>query len=64
MSSLAEHSAVKLSDGQVEKLIDGTYRKFDVDGDGQISFPEFHAEVLRNPSILDCVTLDLQALLK
>jgi serine/threonine-protein phosphatase 2B regulatory subunit len=63
VSSLAENSAVKLGPEQVEAVIGATFRKFDTDGDGKISLTEFTAQAKKNPSILNCVNLDIRDLL-
>jgi serine/threonine-protein phosphatase 2B regulatory subunit len=63
LSSLAENSAVKLSDDQLLKIIDRTYDKMDKNGDGGISFTEFQNEAMKNPTILACVNLGLDTLL-
>jgi serine/threonine-protein phosphatase 2B regulatory subunit len=63
MYSLSENSAVKLSEEQLVKIIDRTYDKMDKNGDGGISFAEFKAEATKNPAILACVNLNIDAML-
>jgi Ca2+-binding EF-hand superfamily protein len=48
---------------QIEKAAHIELDRMDRDGDGLISFPEFLAEVQRDPTILDCVTIHFKPLL-
>jgi serine/threonine-protein phosphatase 2B regulatory subunit len=63
MYSLSENSAVKLSEEQLSRIIKRTYDKMDKNGDGGISIEEFRAEAAKNPAILSCVNINLEALL-
>ncbi|OHT03945.1 EF hand family protein [Tritrichomonas foetus] len=62
--SLCGNAAVKLDEKQLDRIIDATFRKMDVNNDGDISIEEFTAEAKKNPAILSCVNLNLEAILK
>jgi serine/threonine-protein phosphatase 2B regulatory subunit len=62
--SLGQSDGIELADEQLDKVIDATYRKIDVNDDGRISFPEFLQEARRSPAILACVSLNADSLLK
>jgi Ca2+-binding EF-hand superfamily protein len=62
--SLSENKSIRLTPDQVQKIIDRTYERIDKNGDGGISFEEFLAEARRNPQILACVNVNLEALLR
>lgn len=56
--SLKLNKSVRLTDAQLDKIIDSTFRRIDANNDNQIQFDEFLAEAKRNPSMLNCVSLD------
>jgi serine/threonine-protein phosphatase 2B regulatory subunit len=62
--SLGENSAIKLPEVQIEAIIDRAYNRIDKDSDGGITFQEFFAEATRNPQILACLNIDVDALLQ
>ena len=62
--SLGANSAVKLPEDQLEKVIQSTFAKMDKNGDDQIEFAEFEQEAIKNPTILSCVNLNIDELLK
>lgn len=62
VTSLSENQSVKLSEAQLEMIIDSTYKKMDKKGLGKICFEDFEEESRRNPTILACVTLNLNVL--
>jgi Ca2+-binding EF-hand superfamily protein len=64
MYSLSENSTLSLREDQLEKIIDRTYDRMARNGDGGISFVEFQAEALKTPSILACVNIDLEGMLR
>ncbi|KAH0794957.1 EF hand family protein [Histomonas meleagridis] len=55
--SLGGHTAVHLSDEQLQRIIDRTFTQMDANRDGEISLEEFEAAAVKNPSILNCVNL-------
>jgi Ca2+-binding EF-hand superfamily protein len=62
--SLVQTQSVKMTGAPLNSLIDGMYNKIDQDGNGKISYAEFEAEARKNPSILTCVEIQLDTLLK
>ena len=62
--SLAENQGVSISSSQLNKIVLATYRKMDKNGDGVIDFDEFLKEAQVNPSILACVNVNLDLLLR
>ncbi|OHS94243.1 Calcineurin B-like protein 7 [Tritrichomonas foetus] len=61
--SLVGNASVHLSETQLEKIIEITFKKMDTNGDGEISLEEFTIEAKKNPAILSCVNLNLEGLL-
>ena len=62
--SLSENQGVSISKDQLSKIVNATYNKMDKNGDGKIDLPEFQLEAQINPSILACVNVNLDILLK
>ena len=62
--SLKGNENVQISDDQLEKIIEVTFKNMDVNHDGEISLTEFANEAKKNPAILSCVNLNLDKLLK
>jgi serine/threonine-protein phosphatase 2B regulatory subunit len=62
--SLNENKSIRLTEEQIQKIIDRTYDRIDKNGDGGISYEEFLAEARRNPQILACVAVDVETLLR
>jgi serine/threonine-protein phosphatase 2B regulatory subunit len=60
--SLSESQSITLTEEQIQKIIDRTYERVDRNGDGGISFEEFLAASRRNPQILACININLDAL--
>lgn len=56
--SLKQNKAVKLTDQQLQTIINSTFKRIDANNDNQISFEEFLSEAKKNPAILACVSLD------
>lgn len=61
--SLGENTSVKISQTQLTKIVNATYKKMDKNGDGRIDFEEFTEEAAKNPIILSCVNVNLESLL-
>jgi glutamate synthase domain-containing protein 1 len=64
MYSLSEHNSVRITDRQLRTIIDRTYRKLDTNRDGVISFEEFASEAEKNPTILACVSVNMDVLMQ
>ena len=62
--SLRENQGVNLPKAQLNKIVKATYKKMDKNGDGLIDLSEFFLEAMINPSILSCVNINLDSLLK
>ena len=62
--SLSENHGVNISQAQLSKIVNATYKKMDKNGDGRIDLAEFQLEAQINPSILTCVNVNLDVLLK
>ena len=61
--SLCSNSAVKLSNAQLNHIIEATFKKMDINQDGNISLSEFIIEAKKNPAILSCVNLNISSIL-
>ncbi|EAY08709.1 EF hand family protein [Trichomonas vaginalis G3] len=59
LQSLGENSSIKLPPQVLDKIINDTFKKMDLDGNGEISLDEFIASAKQNPSILNCVSVDV-----
>jgi serine/threonine-protein phosphatase 2B regulatory subunit len=64
MYSLSENTSVRLTEQQLKNIIDRTYRRVDMNGDGVISFEEFQSEAEKNPTILACVSINMDTLMQ
>lgn len=60
--SLKSNSQISISDDQLNKIVDNTFSKVDENNDGSISLPEFTQAAKVNPSILNCVNIDTDAI--
>ncbi|KAK8835584.1 hypothetical protein M9Y10_042470 [Tritrichomonas musculus] len=63
-SSLSGNTMIQISPEQQISIINATFKKMDENGDGQISLEEFTSAAKKNPSILACVNLNIESLLK
>lgn len=63
-SSLSGNSMIQITPEQQLSIINATFQKMDENGDGQISLEEFTSAAKKNPSILACVNLNIDSLLK
>lgn len=61
--SLAENKTVHISSEQIEEIINEIFEKFDSDKSGGITIDEFLKAANKNPSILNCVTLNYKTLM-
>ena len=61
--SLGENSDVKIPATALSRIVNDTIKKMDQNGDGEISLEEFIAAARKNPSILNCVAVDIDKLL-
>lgn len=62
--SLGENSSIKIPPNVLEKIITDTIKKMDTDGNGEISLDEFISAARTNPSILNCVSVDIDKILQ
>ena len=62
--SLGENSDVKLPDTALNTIVKNTIKEMDQNDDGEISLQEFIDAARKNPSILNCLNLDIEKLLK
>lgn len=62
--SLAENNGVKLPETTLNRIITATIQSMDQNNDGQIQLPEFQEAARKNPAILNCITIDIDRLLK
>ena len=60
---LEENENVCMTDEQIAKVCDKTISDFDSDGDGRLTFEDFHRAAERNPGILNLVSLNLEGAL-
>ncbi|EAY18179.1 EF hand family protein [Trichomonas vaginalis G3] len=62
--SLSENNGVKISPTSLNRIITATIQSMDENGDGEISLAEFITTARKNPAILNCVSIDIDHLLK
>ncbi|KAH0795066.1 EF hand family protein [Histomonas meleagridis] len=62
--SMKENGSVKLTLEQLNQSVEETYRQIDTDDNGVISYDEFLGAARANPSILNCVNVDVEHLLQ
>ncbi|OHS99847.1 Calcineurin B-like protein 7 [Tritrichomonas foetus] len=62
MISLRSNSNVSISDDQVNKIVDATFKQIDKDSSGSINLSEFSQAAAKNPSMLACVNLNTASL--
>lgn len=62
--SLSENKSVHLSPQQIDQAVDGTFKQYDRDQSGGITIDEFIKAANKNPSILNCVSLNYNTLME
>ena len=62
--SLGENSDVKIPDTALNRIVKDTIKKMDQNDDGEISLDEFIDAAKKNPSILNCVNIDIEKILQ
>ena len=62
--SLGENSDVKIPETALNRIVNDTIKKMDQNNDGEISLQEFTDAARKNPSILNCVNIDIEKILK
>ncbi|KAH3767797.1 calcineurin B [Pelomyxa schiedti] len=63
-ASLVNLGALHLSEDQIIRVLDATFSEVDINHDGRISFEEYKLMVLRNPIILENLTVQSKAIAK
>lgn len=61
--SLMENQSVQINDDQMNAIVKATFSQIDTDGDNLINFDEFLAAAEKNPSMLKCVSVNIDQLL-
>lgn len=62
--SLSKNTSIKLTNAQIQTVINSTFRKMDVNGDGDLSLQEFQLAAKKNPAILSCVNISMDAIVQ
>lgn len=62
--SMGQNTSIHLSDDQINKIVDSTFKKMDKNHDGGISLDEFTQCAKENPQILNCVNLNLDEIFR
>lgn len=60
--SMQSNSQISISDDTLNAIVDKTFSQVDKNKDGDISLEEFTEAAKQNPSILNCVNIDLDSI--
>lgn len=60
--SINNNIYLELSEAQIQNLIDELFEKYDVSGEGEITFSEFREMVLNAPGIIECFNFNIDDL--